>query len=240
MPDLSIDFPIALPNTAPVAPGLASGGHTLSLMPDRALLWPAASTLFVADLHLGKAAVFRARGIPVPQGTTTDTLSRLGKVLQRTGAQRLVVLGDFLHARESHAAPTLDALRRWRQAHAQLQCTVVTGNHDRHAGAVGAEFGFHIEPQAWQADGLIGCHEPPPGAACEPPDGRRPLVLAGHLHPVVVLRGRRERLRLPCFWLQGRVLTLPAFGAFTGGWEVDRHSGRAYAVTPGEVLPVPA
>lgn len=212
----------------------------VDLLPERAAHAPGLATLLVADLHLGKAAVFRARGIPVPQGTTSETLHRLSAVLERTGVQRLVVLGDFLHARESHAAPTLDALARWRRRHRELHCTIVPGNHDRHAGTVEAEFGFHIEPDVWQADGLIGCHEPPSGAEHDMPGAASPLILAGHLHPVVVLRTRRERLRLPCFWLRGRVLTLPAFGAFTGGWEVDPRQGRAWAVTPEQVWPVPS
>lgn len=226
---------------APPAPDrLADLAQSLpALLPERAAYAPHLRTLFVADLHLGKAATFRARGIPVPQGTTTETLQRLSAVLQRTSAERLVVLGDFLHARESHAAPTLAALLRWRQAHRSLDCVVVTGNHDRHAGSVGADFGLQVEPDAWQGGGLLGCHEPPQSAQQEMLGGDQPLVLAGHLHPVVVLGRRRERLRLPCFWLCGRVLTLPAFGAFTGGWEVDPRLGRTWAVAPGMVMPVP-
>ena len=40
------------------------------LLAGRALLWPERRTLLVADLHLGKGAVFRARGVPVPSGST--------------------------------------------------------------------------------------------------------------------------------------------------------------------------
>jgi uncharacterized protein len=36
----------------------------------------------------------------------------------------------------------------------------------------------------------------------------------------VRLRSKLDTLRLPCFWLHGRVLTLPAFGEFTGGHAV--------------------
>ncbi len=34
----------------------------VQLLADRALYWPRARTLFVADVHLGKAAAFRAGG----------------------------------------------------------------------------------------------------------------------------------------------------------------------------------
>ena len=42
----------------------------------------ASRTLFVADLHLGKSATFRARGLPVPSGTTQDNLRRLAALVQ--------------------------------------------------------------------------------------------------------------------------------------------------------------
>ena len=52
-------------------------GVELRLLPDPALWWPAEATVFIADLHLGKAASFRALGQPVPGGTTRDNLQRL-------------------------------------------------------------------------------------------------------------------------------------------------------------------
>ncbi len=73
--------------------------HGLVLLPQRAVFDPAERTLFVADVHFGKAAAFRALGAPVPKGTTADNLARLTALMEATGAARLVVLGDLLHAR---------------------------------------------------------------------------------------------------------------------------------------------
>lgn len=201
---------------------------TVQLMPERAVYWPAERTLFAADLHIGKAAVFRARGLPVPQGTTTQTLQRLSQALQRSGAERLVVLGDLLHAHESHAEPTMAALQRWRQAHATLDCLVLEGNHDRHAGALQASLRFTALQGHYQTDALVGVHEPP----ASKPAAEHRLVLAGHVHPVVRLQGRIDRLRLPCFWLHEGVLTLPAFGDFTGGHLVGAPRGNRAAPPP--------
>ena len=39
-------------------------GETVWLLPERALWWPAQRMLMVADAHFGKAATFRARGVP--------------------------------------------------------------------------------------------------------------------------------------------------------------------------------
>ena len=105
------------------------------LLPERALFWPRAGTLVVADLHWGKGATFRAAGIPIPVGTTSDDLARLDGALLRTGARRLVVLGDLFHARAGRIAThTLAELRRWRGAAPELEILLVRGNHDRHAG----------------------------------------------------------------------------------------------------------
>ena len=223
---------------------------TLHLKPEKAVYWPAQRTLFVADLHIGKAAVFRARGLPVPQGTTTETLTRLSRALHASGADRLVVLGDLLHARESHAEPTMAALRRWRLAHASLACIALEGNHDRHAGLLDAALGFEAVHGVYNAGPLLGVHDPSEASdltrrsgCSEAPDQR--LVLAGHVHPVAALRGRLDQLRLPCFWLHQGVLTLPAFGAFTGGHALTLRQGhivhgRAFAVADEAVLPLPS
>ena len=67
------------------------------------LWWPAARMVMVADVHFGKAATFRRAGQPVPHGTTADNLARLDALLAATGADHLVFLGDFLHARSGAA-----------------------------------------------------------------------------------------------------------------------------------------
>jgi uncharacterized protein len=200
------DFELGLP---------CPGGRILSLqlMPERAVFDTHSATLLVADVHLGKAAVFRARGIPVPQGTTTATLARLSQALERCQARRLVVLGDLLHAKESHAPGTMAVFRAWRQRHVELQCWAVQGNHDRHAGALATELGFTCTDE-FRESHWCGVHgdRPTPSSSV--------WVLQGHIHPVVHLRSSLDSLRLPCFWLHGQVLTLPAFGEFTGGYVV--------------------
>src|SRR5690606_14364397 len=109
-------------------------GQRLVALPERALWWPARHVLFIADPHFGKAAAFRAHGLPVPSGTTAATLGRLDGLLQAHPAKQLVVLGDFLHARAARAPAVLDALRQWRARWPRLHCTLVRGNHDSHAG----------------------------------------------------------------------------------------------------------
>jgi uncharacterized protein len=205
-------------------------GEEVELFAERAAYWVRASTLLVADPHFGKAATFRAAGIPVPRGTTADGLTRLDAVLARTNARRIVFLGDFLHAREGRAPATLEAVRAWRDAHRNVDMLVVRGNHDRHAGDAPPELGIA------SINGPVV--EPPFVFAHHPTVSDAGYVLAGHLHPSVDLTGAgRQWVRLPCFWLGSAGAVLPAFGDFTGLSSVTPVVGdRVYVVVGSDVI----
>lgn len=208
-------------------------GEELVLLAERALFWPAAATLVVADLHWGKAATFRAAGIPVPVGSTRDDLARLDAALRRTCARRLVVLGDLFHARAGRvAAATLAELRRWRGPHPELEILLVRGNHDRHAGDPPADLRINCVNAPAFVPPFVLRHEPAESSAS--------YTLAGHVHPGVVLCGPAlQRERLPCFLLRERVALLPAFGSFTGLGTVEPGPGdRAFVVAGAEVIEV--
>src|SRR5690348_4215626 len=104
---------------------VVAGGEPMQLLADKAVFLPRHGVLLVADAHVGKAVSFRRLGVPVPRGTTTDTLERLAIALQRTGARHLVFLGDFLHSERAHAPATLAALEGWRERHPALRVTLV-------------------------------------------------------------------------------------------------------------------
>lgn len=233
--------PSASAATVATAATASIAGTEVHLLPDRALWWPAGRTLFVADVHLGKTDTFRARGLPVPSGTTRDNLARLSALIAAQGAQRLVVLGDFLHAAEAQSPAVLASLAAWRAAHAALEVVLVRGNHDSHAGDPPAELGIAIVDEPWALGPFACCHHPQRHAALH--------VLAGHVHPAMVLRGTgRDALRLPCFVVEaGRAADadagftlLPAFGEFTGGQTMAPAAGRRFfAVGGGRVWAVP-
>ena len=117
---MSVAFDSVIPAAAPRAPAAAwpttLAGERVELHAERALYWPAGATLFVADVHLGKAAAFRAGGIALPRGGTQADLARLAALLARTRARRLVVLGDFLHAAAGRVAALDAAFVAWRAA----------------------------------------------------------------------------------------------------------------------------
>jgi DNA ligase-associated metallophosphoesterase len=205
------------------------GGEPLTLLPEKAAFLPESRALLVADAHIGKAISFRLLGVPVPGGTTAETLGLLSRLVARHEAQRIIFLGDFLHSERSRRAATFGALRQWRDEHAGLGLTLVRGNHDDRAGDPPRALGFEVVDEPLAVGGLSLCHHP---AAR---DGG--YVLAGHLHPCVHVAGRAfDRLRLPCFWFGPRVGVLPAFGAFTGMHAVRPGAGdRVFAVADGQI-----
>jgi len=207
-------------------------GETLWLLAEKAIYWPARRTLIVADIHFGKATAFRALGVPVPRGTTTQNLQELDALMARYACDEIVFLGDFLHAKAAHAPATLGAMQAWRLRHSQLRLTLVRGNHDLHAGDPPASLDMAMvdEPHA------LG-----PFALCHHPDlASETYVLAGHIHPVFHLHAGRSRkhdsLRLPCFLIGRSRAILPSFGAFTGGHAQPVQAGEQVFVTAGEAV----
>src|SRR5690606_28695628 len=100
-------------------------------------------TLLVADAHWGKAASFRAAGVLVPGGTTAEGIARLDRALDRTGARRIVFLGDYLHSRSGRAPGTLERLVAWHRSRPDVEQVLVRGNHDRGAGDPPPGTGVH-------------------------------------------------------------------------------------------------
>src|SRR5689334_19544287 len=109
-------------------------GEEMIPQANRTLFWPAERTLFVADVHLGKGAAFRAGAVPVPTGSTQDTLSRLHDAVVEPEASRLVILGDLWHAAAGRTCENLEQFLTWRGRHPGLSVTLVEGNHDVKSG----------------------------------------------------------------------------------------------------------
>jgi uncharacterized protein len=208
---------------------ISLAGEILTLLPQRAVWWAAQKTVFVADLHFGKEATFRAAAIPVPD-QTTQNLKCLTSVIDETQAERLVILGDLIHARRGRCEQTFSLISQWRNAHADLKIELVRGNHDQSAGD---------PPAAWRIEcwceplimlPFLLCHHPQtvPGH----------IVLAGHLHPTVRLTGpARDSLKLPCFLLRDGILNLPAFSCFIDGAAVRGRPGdRVFGISEQQVV----
>jgi DNA ligase-associated metallophosphoesterase len=221
---------------------ISLAGADVVLHPSGAAYLSAERTLLIADAHFGKAVSFRKLGVPVPSGTTSETLAAISSAVQDTSAMHVVFLGDFLHSKRSHAPGTLSTLAQWREQNAALELTLVRGNHDDRAGDPPPSLDIRVVDEPLPLGAFALCHHP------KPVQGR--YVIAGHWHPCISVGGRAfERLRLPCFWFgddsgalpDNAVGVLPAFGSFTGMHRIEPRAGdRIFPVAENVVRALPA
>jgi len=177
-------------------------GHAFEPLRSGGLYWHAERTLLVADLHLEKFSSFARHGALLPPYDTAKTLKRLEADVVRTGAERIIALGDSFH-RDAGVASLLDADRlRLMALLGRTHWTWVSGNHDPSPHALG---GVCVDQLAHR--GLLLTHEPRRG---------RPGLIGGHLHPAAHLQVDGRSVRRPCFVHDGAVLVLPAYGSSTG------------------------
>lgn len=204
------------------------GGVDLRLLPEHAVWCPASSTLWIADLHLGKEQAFRHSGVPIPDLLAED-LARLTGILNATKARQLYILGDLIHSRTGRSPRLSQAFATWRKQHDLVEMILVRGNHDQSSGD---------PPDEWR----LKCVDPPlPSGALQlthhPLFDRKCFNLAGHLHPKWRIRSRMEDLRLPCFLVRKQSLVLPAFGRFIDhDVLVPQASDAIYVIADGHVI----
>lgn len=190
---------------------LTLAGVALELVPAGALWWPAERLLAVADLHLEKAAAYAARtGQFLPPYDSRETLLRLEALVTAYQPAILLALGDSFHDPERAASLPDAEAARLAALMAPRRVLWIAGNHD--AAAAGHWGGETVAE--WSRPPLCFRH----AATADPVPGE----ISGHYHPKVTLRlptGRRVSHK--CFVSDGARLILPAFGALTGGLNVN-------------------
>lgn len=211
-------------------------GERVVLLPERAAWWPAERTLFVSDTHWGKGASMRAHGMPVPSGDLDEQLGRLEAAIVRTGAARVVHLGDLVHAPVGVTPELVERVVRWR-ARVNAGFVLVRGNHDLRKrgpdlGPTLAQWGIEDAGGALRCGPFVCVHDP--AEAVSGVDGFR---LGGHIHPAIRVGGTPFDQKLPCFWVRERGMVLPAMSRFTGGVRFEPGaSDRLFVVAEGVVV----
>lgn len=203
----------------------------IRLLPDRALLILAESThLVLADVHLGKSAAFRAHGMPVPEGDDARDLARLAALVRQHRPDQLVIAGDLFHADAGVTGALMQEVIDFTEA-IGIPFVLVSGNHDKKIRSIPKSL---TQTDHLDISGLRISHKPE-----DIPEGMP--AICGHIHPVLKIPdGRKTSLRLPCFRLHAQMLTLPAFGGFTGGHIVrPGKSDRFFVIHQDEVIEVP-
>lgn len=180
-------------------------------MPEGAAFWSARSTLLVADLHLGRAESFQSSGVPVPSAVNTRALERLAGAVRRVQAQRVLILGDLLHA---PAGLTPSLISTVGEALHALGVTldVIPGNHDHRLHECAGPWTLNLLPLHHDEGPFRFTHGHLPSPADVPG-----FVWTGHFHPAATLGSRADALRLPCFVVGETRAVLPAFCRMAAG-----------------------
>ena len=191
-------------------------GVKLELWPERAIYWPDKNTLIIADTHFGKAATFRVSGIPVPQGTTKVMLERISGLINKTGANRLLILGDLIHSSKRTKLDFESELIQWRKELDAVEVTLVKGNHDRGKMDLFEQLKIQVVDEPSIEPPFAFCH------FLEAGHSQKHFTIAGHLHPAVSLEFLKKREKWPCFVFHENYAILPAFGEFVGHAVIER------------------
>lgn len=205
-------------------------GERLVLLPSRAIWWESASTLFVADIHLGRLASMRARGAAVPDGALDETLRRLGKTLRRTDATRLVILGDLIEHRDGLTRSTVERVAASMQDWPTDETLLVPGNHDLNIDRLPSNWPIEVIPSGERFGPFCVSHAP--GESGDDTG----FELAGHYHPTARLEAAGDRIVRPCFAFGDAAAVLPAFHLVTNGVEMDPARSKLFVVLQREVV----
>jgi uncharacterized protein len=203
----------------------------LQLLDDKALYLPDEGALLVSDVHLGKAETFQGLGIPISSQINEENLQRLRLLHAQTQPKKLFILGDLFHSKQSLVPEVLCSWDTFLKE-IEAQVCLIVGNHDRRLIAALPPLAMACQADAVSLGPFLLSHEPEIDHAAA-------LNICGHIHPVVKLRSHTDSLRLPCFFVERdeKRLTLPSFGEFTGGYEVDLIGNTcAYVACEGEAI----
>ena len=205
----------------------------LEPVPDEPALLVGKSILAVADLHIGIEAELNLAGIYLPS-QTMKMAARLIDLIEETGAESLVLLGDIKHYVPATAALERRDLPRFFEALSRAvdEIHVAVGNHDAQIRPyVPRSVRFH-RPGGFVIDDVGFAH----GHAWPPPSVLRCRSLVmGHNHPAIVMVDELGwRSFRPCWvrykfrrnvkghkTLPSRGLLVPSFNDMCGGAAVN-------------------
>lgn len=192
--------------------------------------------LVVADYHAGIETVLRSDGVEL-DSRSAQRRSKLEGLLSQTAPDRLVILGDLVHAIGDPWEAERDELDALFSA-ISVPVTLVKGNHDGDIEPVLAEYDVTVTPSTGLRLGEVGFahgHTWPSEDVLE-----SEVVCIGHEHPVVRLTDSVGGYRLERVWLRGgldplvfeqyydqtldicgELIVFPAFNDLSGGTWVN-------------------
>jgi DNA ligase-associated metallophosphoesterase len=204
--------------------------QTWKLLPEKAIYWKERETLIITDLHIGKSGHFRKAGIAAPSTINAKNLERLGKIIQKNKPSTLLILGDLFHSKANREWLEFE---EWRDNFDDLDIQLVTGNHDLLHQSFYKSANISVY-ETLEIDDFLFVHDPDDSFESD----SNITIVAGHIHPGISIKGKgRQSLRFPCFLFSDNKILLPAFGEFTGLYNIKPDEGeQVFAVVEGRIM----
>ncbi|HLF24228.1 MAG TPA: metallophosphoesterase, partial [Burkholderiales bacterium] len=212
-----------------LARGLSRRVHLEPAHPERALTLRGDDTaVLIGDLHIGLEVELEKDGLRLPS-QTAQMAQRVVGLLERTGASRLVILGDLKHTIPFATAREAVDLRRFFER-ISAKVDLVPGNHDAALPPLPDHVTIH--PAAGLLLGDVGVGHGHVWPSQETMGARE--IVTCHNHPSVLLQdelGHRHkepawirgpfsktaRVRYPKLPLGAKFVVMPNFNDLLGG-----------------------
>ncbi|MCI4371737.1 MAG: metallophosphoesterase [Thermoplasmata archaeon] len=174
-------------------------------------------TLVISDLHLGFEGALAEQGVSIPRFQRRVILERLGKLLDRVNAERVVIAGDFKHEFSKNLVDEwVEVKQVLRFLKERVTPVLVRGNHDNYLATITGDLALPLHDRA-DIGGYTIVH------GHEEVTTLHPIVM-GHEHPAVKLKDELgATVSVPAFLVTERLIVLPAFSPLALGVDVSSY-----------------
>ena len=174
--------------------------------------------LIINDLHIGYEAELHRKGILVPRFQLKEIIESVGKILEYTKAEKVVINGDLKHdfgkilqQEWKEVSEFLDFLLE------SCSVTIVQGNHDPVIKPIADKRNVAVVGSYRVGDILI-VH----GDELVSTDASR--IIIGHEHPAIKIRDGSKWEKYKCFlkgkWRRKELIAVPSFNPLLEGTDV--------------------
>ncbi len=173
--------------------------------------------LVISDLHLGFEGALAEQGVSIPRFQRRVVLERLGKMLDRTKAEKVIIAGDFKHEFSKNLVDEwVEVKQVLRFLKDRVTPVMVRGNHDNYLATILGDLNLTLNPRA-DVGGYTIVHGHEEVSTLHP-------IIMGHEHPAVKLKDELGAvLSVPAFLVTERLMVLPAFSPLALGVDVSSY-----------------
>ncbi len=184
---------------------------------DLALFLRDERALVISDLHLGFEGALAEQGVSIPRFQRRVILERLGRMLDRVKAEKVIVAGDFKHEFSRNLTDEwIEVKQVLRFLQERVTPVLVRGNHDNYLATILGDLRLPLHDRVDLANvTIVHGHEEV--------STLHPIVM-GHEHPAVKLKDELGAVvSVPAFLVTEGLIVLPAFSPLALGVDVSSY-----------------